>query len=62
MVQADGIPPSLFWESDVGKWWVRTVGDTDGRIEGACYFLASEDGRASPHAAQFDAAFRNWST
>lgn len=59
MPQADGIPPSLFWESDVGKWWVtERLVRADGRIEGACYFLASEDGRASPHAAQFEASIQ----
>ncbi|KAL7424687.1 hypothetical protein Q5752_000371 [Cryptotrichosporon argae] len=39
----DGIPPSLFWESDVGKW-----------IEAACYFLSTHT--ASAHAAEFEAA------
>ncbi|WVR07709.1 hypothetical protein IAU60_004751 [Kwoniella sp. DSM 27419] len=39
----DGIPPSLFWESDVGKW-----------IEGACYFLASPDAKDCAHAAEFE--------
>lgn len=40
----DSPPPSLFWESDIGKW-----------IEGVCYFLASPDGASSVHAKDFRA-------
>lgn len=42
-IQPDSVPPSLFWESDVGKW-----------IEAVCYFLSSPDGRTSPHAKEFE--------
>nr|XP_019046144.1 hypothetical protein I302_04884 [Kwoniella bestiolae CBS 10118]OCF25074.1 hypothetical protein I302_04884 [Kwoniella bestiolae CBS 10118] len=38
-------PPTLFWDSDVGKW-----------IEAACYFLSSTDGKRSPHAKEFISA------
>nr|XP_018259402.1 uncharacterized protein I303_08330 [Kwoniella dejecticola CBS 10117]OBR81560.1 hypothetical protein I303_08330 [Kwoniella dejecticola CBS 10117] len=38
-----GNPPSLFWESDVGKW-----------IEAVCYFLNSPDGSSCSHKAEFD--------
>ncbi|OCF42272.1 hypothetical protein I317_03891 [Kwoniella heveanensis CBS 569] len=38
-------PPTLFWDSDVGKW-----------IEAACYFLSSPDGKRSPHTAEFISA------
>ena len=38
----DSIPPSLFWETHIGKW-----------IEAVCYFLASPDGKSSAHAAEF---------
>lgn len=52
-LQRDGIPPSLFWESDVGKWLVPTPERADIRIEAACYFLASPDGAQSAHAEVF---------
>ena len=29
-----------------------------GRIEGACYFLASPDGKASQHAAEYEASIQ----
>ncbi|WWC89637.1 uncharacterized protein L201_004562 [Kwoniella dendrophila CBS 6074] len=45
--RTDGIPPSLFWESDVGKW-----------IEGACYFLSSPDAKQFSHASEFDSAIQ----
>ncbi|WWC63757.1 uncharacterized protein I303_106362 [Kwoniella dejecticola CBS 10117] len=45
--RTDGIPPSLFWESDVGKW-----------VEGACYFLSSPDAKACAHAAEFESAIQ----
>ncbi|WWD18867.1 hypothetical protein CI109_103322 [Kwoniella shandongensis] len=38
-------PPTLFWDSDVGKW-----------IEAACYFLSSPDGKRSSHAPEFISA------
>jgi DUF1680 family protein len=37
-------PPSLFWESDIGKW-----------IEAVCYFLSSTDGQSSPCATEYKA-------
>ncbi|KAK8845354.1 hypothetical protein IAR55_006067 [Kwoniella newhampshirensis] len=40
-----GTPPTLFWDSDVGKW-----------IEAACYFLNSPDGKQSSHASEFVSA------
>ncbi|WVF71045.1 hypothetical protein IAT40_005842 [Kwoniella sp. CBS 6097] len=40
-----GFPPTLFWDSDVGKW-----------IEAVCYFLNSPDGASCAHKAVFDAA------
>ncbi|ORX39552.1 hypothetical protein BD324DRAFT_614130 [Kockovaella imperatae] len=40
-----GSPPTLYWDSDVGKW-----------IEAACYFLSTADGKTSPLASEFDAA------
>lgn len=45
--QSDRVPPSLFWESDVGKW-----------IEAACYFLASPDGHNSKNAAEYKACIQ----
>ncbi|WRT69314.1 uncharacterized protein IL334_006298 [Kwoniella shivajii] len=45
--RTDGFPPSLFWDSDVGKW-----------IEGACYFLSSPDAKECSHAAEFDSAIQ----
>ncbi|ORY29330.1 hypothetical protein BCR39DRAFT_559136 [Naematelia encephala] len=39
----DGIPPSLFWESDIGKW-----------IEAACYFLSSPDAKICTFAEEFE--------
>ncbi|WVQ66279.1 uncharacterized protein L199_004458 [Kwoniella botswanensis] len=38
-------PPTLFWDSDVGKW-----------IEAACYFLGTPDGERSPHTPEFVSA------
>ncbi|KAK8861777.1 hypothetical protein IAR55_002600 [Kwoniella newhampshirensis] len=58
--RVDGIPPSLFWESDVGKWWVQVIlcRADERRIEGACYFLSSPDAKSCSHAAEFDAAIQ----
>lgn len=42
----DGIPPSLFWESDVGKW-----------IEAACYFLSTDAGNCA-HKDEFESAIQ----
>ncbi|KAJ9097606.1 hypothetical protein QFC21_004640 [Naganishia friedmannii] len=43
----DGIPPSLFWESDVGKW-----------IEATCYFLANSPTQLE-HADEFQEALEH---
>ncbi|OCF42828.1 hypothetical protein I317_03305 [Kwoniella heveanensis CBS 569] len=40
-----GFPPTLFWDSDVGKW-----------IEAVCYFLNSPDGANCAHKSVFDAS------
>ncbi|WWC95590.1 hypothetical protein V866_002455 [Kwoniella sp. B9012] len=38
-------PPTLFWDSDVGKW-----------IEATCYFLSTAEGSGLPHASEFVSA------
>ncbi|KAG8875545.1 hypothetical protein FRB97_005014 [Tulasnella sp. 331] len=43
----DATPPSLFWESDVGKW-----------IEAACYFLSSSAKDSCSHADEFKTAIQ----
>ncbi|OCF78892.1 hypothetical protein I204_00836 [Kwoniella mangroviensis CBS 8886] len=45
--RTDGIPPSLFWESDVGKW-----------VEAACYFLSCPDAKRFTHYEEFDGAIQ----
>lgn len=41
----DTIPPSLFWESDIGKW-----------VEAACYFLANPSSASTKEAKEFELA------
>ncbi|RKU40428.1 hypothetical protein DL546_003015 [Coniochaeta pulveracea] len=43
--QPDGLPPSLFWESDIGKW-----------IESASYYLANPSSAGTPYADEFQRA------